>query len=107
MTLPRKGSRSVAVDGRMFRWMLSDPRKREVEGDPMRTRCLATLTVQEDVEEPGHVLQHELSWLEHNSVTPEVVRTVVRRAMDAGWNPSSKSAFRLNNQRVIVENIMT
>ena len=86
--------------------MLSDPRKQEIDGDPMRNRCHATLTVQEDVDEPGHVLQHELSWLERNPVTPEVVRTIVRRAMDAGWNPSNKSAFRLNHQRVIVENIM-
>jgi hypothetical protein len=111
MTIPRKGSRVVDVAGRKFRWSLSPKgkvaaRDRMGRRDPMRDRLTGVLTVQEDVKEPGHVLQHELYWFEDHAVTPEVIREVIRRAVDAGWDPASRQKFRLHGEKIIVENIM-
>ena len=46
--------------------------KRKIENDidPMRHRMKGMLTLQEDVEKPGHFLQHDLRWLETTAITP-------------------------------------
>ena len=106
MGIPRKGSRELYVDDQKFRWMLTQKRKVENMVDPMRSRMRGTLTVQEDAEKPGHFLQHSLSWLESTTITPEVVREIIRRALAAGWDPKAKHMPRLNMQRVIVEHIL-
>jgi len=68
----------------------SKPRYRWDEPQPARTG--GTLTVQEDAESPGHVIQHWLSWLVGTSVTPEVVREIIRRDLLHGWKPASRKA---------------
>lgn len=105
--MPRKGSRVIDVDGQMFRWKLASSHFISRISDPPPSRSTGTLTVQEDNERPGHVLQHGLSWLIGNSVTPEVVREIIRRALKAGWNPASRKAPTMHGQDVDVETIET
>jgi hypothetical protein len=107
MGMPKKGSRVIDVDGRNFRWVLASSKIRERWDDPQPARHGGTLTVQEECDTPGHVLQHELSWLRGDSVTPEAVREIIRRALTAGWEPKSKKRPRLFGQKVIVDHIVT
>jgi hypothetical protein len=87
MTIPRKGSRTLDIDGRKFRFMVK----------PVRDEDLS-VTVQEDVEQPGRVMQFH--WPEGHSVYPSDVAETVRDALKNGWDPSAKgSAFRWGNPK--------
>jgi hypothetical protein len=83
--------------------MLSGKRPIENDVDPMRKRMKGVLTLQEDVKEPGHVLQYRLTWLTTTTVTPEIVRTIIRRALLGGWDPASRRIPGFNLNRVVVE----
>lgn len=104
--MPKKGSRLVDVDGRKFRWKLNSSPVQEDDDGRMPVRNGGTITLQEDCPKPGHVLQHELTWHTMDSVSPEFVRELIRRALIAGWDPASRSKFRLFGQRVIVDHII-
>jgi hypothetical protein len=86
MTIPRKGSRPIDIDGRMFRFMVK----------PIREEL--SVTVQEAAEQPGRVLQFQ--WPEGHSVYPSDVAETVRDALKAGWDPSARgAAFRFANPK--------
>ncbi len=97
MGMPRKGSRVVTFSegphaGRKFRWMLAAGKGRERENDDgslseIRT---GTVTIQEDVDRPGHVFQVDLKWLRGDSITPENIRSLIDQAITAGWDPTSR-----------------
>ena len=57
--------------------------------EPEPRRHGGTLTVQEDHERPGHVMQMSLHWNVGSSVTPEVVREIIRVMVKFGWKPES------------------
>lgn len=81
MTLPRKGTRLLDVDGRQFRFIVN-----KVKGPEL------SVTV-EDASSPGRVFN--FTWPEGHSVLPEDVRINVRAALVAGWDPSATGgAFR-------------
>lgn len=107
MGMPKKGTRVLDVDGRKYRWKLASGHVREDDDGGMPVRNAGTLTLQEEVDKPGHVLQHELDWHIADTVSPEVVREIIRRALKAGWDPSSRSKFRLFGQKINVDRIMT
>ncbi len=88
MGMPRKGSRIIDVDGHSFRWRLNSRKHRYSYDEP--ELAVGHLTVQQDLERPGHVFQQWLHWYPGTSVTPEIVREVIRRALDAGWDPNSR-----------------
>ncbi len=97
MGMPRKGSRVVKLDdgphkGREFRWMLASGRLTDDDDGSVSKWNAGTLTLQEEADRPGHVLQVDLKWFRGDSVTPEIVREVIRRALAAGWDPSSRKA---------------
>ena len=87
MGIPRKNSRQIAVYGREYRYVL-----RETSGgDPKELQ----VTVQEDVERPGRVLQWK--WPHGHGYGPDDVRQSVELALGSGWNPSERGpAFTLN-----------
>lgn len=101
MGIPRKGSRRVEVDGKPYRYLVrqdgalvdhdaEDPSMSYMK--PQREFLL--VTVQEETEEPGNVLQ----WRSPNSVTvaAEDVKTGIQTALQRGWNPSKRGGvFRL------------
>lgn len=84
MTMPKKGSRTVDVDGKPFRFM---SREKTVYA-PGEDQKELTVTVQEDVEKPGRLLQFK--WPGGHAMTPDDVRNAVRDGVKAGWDPASK-----------------
>jgi hypothetical protein len=106
MGMPRKRSRVIDVDGKSFRWMLNCGSAQDWDEDPT---CAGTVTVQENCEKPGHVLQQILMWLGGDSVTPEIMREVIRRALADGWVPSSrtKPGKNIHNKKVDVSEFET
>ncbi|MEU1878564.1 hypothetical protein ABZ470_14730 [Streptosporangium sp. NPDC020072] len=99
MTMPRKGSRLIGVDGTAFRWRIRHkPTYHQGNGwSPL------TVTV-ERAAEPGCVLVVSLpcarpdNWLGERTIAvrPALVAGCVRRAIEQGWNPGRPgSAFTL------------
>ncbi|GAA3082256.1 hypothetical protein [Streptosporangium carneum] len=99
MTMPRKGSRSITVDGTAFRWRIRhrSTRRRGDGWSPL------TVTV-ERTEEPGRVLMVSFPFARPDNplgertiaVCPTLVAGCVRRALEAGWTPGQQgSAFPL------------
>lgn len=82
--MPKKGTRKIQVDGRPYRYVFKN-----VSDE-------TTLTVQEDAETTGRVLQ--VNFKRDNAMTPAQVADYVRFAKTKGWDPSeSGKAFRIHN----------
>jgi hypothetical protein len=109
MGMPRKGSRVIDVDGKKFRWTLHYKRAQYRWDDPMPARTAGMVTIQEDHERPGHVLQQNLSWLRGSSITPDVMRQVIRQALQEGWNPASRErpSLKIFGKSVDIEGLDT
>lgn len=91
MSIPRKGSRRVRVGGTEYAWRIRE-KPTYAQG---ALRAPMRLAVQACTEGPGSVLIVDLgvsrpdNWVRphQTSVTPAVVREMVRRALAAGWSP--------------------
>ena len=82
MALRRKGSRTVVVDGRRYRWVITS------RGEPVQG------VVVELAEEPASRLVAYTN--QFAVITPAMVVTGVRSAVSAGWEPDRRSpVFRL------------
>ena len=92
MALPRKGSRTVVIDGVNYRW--------RVRHRPSFTQGIAEnnlLLAVETAEEPGSKLvivlpqAHPNNWMggEAAAVLPSDVEHYIRAALKAGWKPKS------------------
>ncbi|MET8049008.1 hypothetical protein ABZU75_15555 [Streptosporangium sp. NPDC005286] len=99
MTMPRKGSRLISVDGTAFRWRI---RHKPTYHQGNNWSPLA-VTV-ERTEEPGRFLVVSLpcarpdNWLGERTIAvrPALVAGCIRRAVEQGWNPGQPgSAFTL------------
>lgn len=91
MSLPKKKSRLVDVDGHPYRFIVRESYNHRVSEE---TELL--VTVQREEDNPGRVLQFRLGY--KSSVTPGLVQSIVRQAFQAGWDPASRgSAFQLTN----------
>ena len=100
--IPKTKSRPITVNNRSFRWMLKG--KKRFSGN---SAAVYQLTVQEDVEKPGGVLQITLTSrtvadgieIDDNNpvhkatVYPSDVSVVIESAMKNGWDPASKEVF--------------
>lgn len=87
MTIPKKGSRVLDVDGRSFRYLV----KSSHVADHRDQREL-TVTVQENTEAPGRCLQFR--WPSGHELFPNDVRETVRDALRTrAWDPSSRGAM--------------
>lgn len=87
MTIPRKGSRTVVVDGVVYRWTPSPMRGYE---PPM-----LALVAHEDTLPANSTLEVQ-TWERHCSIlTPNIVESFIRGAIERGWNPKSKGTFKL------------
>lgn len=81
MGIPKKGSRRIEAGGSAYRYMVGRPRP----GDKT-----VAVTVQQDAERPGRVMQFRAA--PGFEVTPEVVRDAVARAVSEGWDPAARGA---------------
>ena len=92
MGIPRKGSRKVTVGARDYLYVIKekscyDPKGSE-EDNPVEKEL--SVTVQEDVERPGAVCQWR--WAYGFKYSPEDVRETISKAIESGWNPSTRGA---------------
>ena len=92
MGIPRKGSRTLNVNGKPYRYLV----KQTTIPDHADQKELS-VTVQEDVEKPGNVLNFRAPF--GHPVTPEYVREIVQEAFSKGWVPSARgAAFQLKEE---------
>lgn len=87
MGIPKKKSRKVTFDGKDFRFLVRE------NNPPWAIRVVdkrIQVTVQEDVDQPGRVLQ--VNFPHGTEVSSRVVQKVLRKAFDAGWKPSERGA---------------
>lgn len=86
MTLPRKGSRTVQVDGVVYRWTAKSE-----SWPPSRVRLIA----HEETLPANSVLDLQV-WESHCAVlTPDIVVHLIRGALSRGWQPKSKGTFNI------------
>jgi hypothetical protein len=90
MTLARKGSRTVTVDGTRYRW-----KPGRSEKGPNFAAPVLTLVVHVD-KVPSDSTLYLRCWESHCDVfTPEVVVTLIRNAKRLGWKPEEKGKFNV------------
>lgn len=83
MGISRRKSRPVWVDGKPFRFLV-----KETHVPDHQDQLEISVTVQEETEDPGRVLQFRLPY--KYPLGPMGVRDVVRQALQAGWAPSTR-----------------
>ena len=105
-TMPKKGSRTITVRNRTFRWLLKGYAR--FWGN---TWTKPTLTVQAEEETPGRVMQCVMVYAPtkgrepdpdegepyvNTAVLPSHVKVVIEAALDAGWDPDERGVpFKL------------
>lgn len=89
MTLPRKGARSVTVDGQRYRWIASgndgtiDVTIQVADGSgPMIHAYFTYAGVWKPRDSNSYSLDRQ-----GRAVTPEVVRSTIRWALEHDWDP--------------------
>lgn len=83
MGIPKKKSRRIVVDGRKFLYLV-----KETRGLEDHDHKLLCVTVQEDADRPGRVMQF---WYPHGvAVEPSVVHEGIVTALSAGWDPEER-----------------
>lgn len=99
MSLPRKGRRAIAVDGEEYFWRI----RKEPTYIQGAYGSAMTLAVQGASSDSRSVLVADLAvsrpdnWLSSHqtSVTPRMVRDIIRAAREAGWDPRRSGPFSL------------
>lgn len=99
--LSKKSSRAITVKGRKFRWMIKGYSR--FSGNSPE---VCEITVQEDTEKPGGVLQVTLksktcvadptddnNSVHNASLLPSDVSRLIESALNIGWDPTSPSNF--------------
>lgn len=87
MTFPRRGTRTITVDGADFRWRASLVRG----SDPP----LVSLVAQADVSPSRSTLDLQV-WKAHCDVLlPEIVVILLRGAIARGWDPEARGTYRI------------
>lgn len=104
MSLPKKGSRKIQVDGLDYRWLI---RKKPsyIQGIGAVSFTIAIERFEE--EHKGLLLVHTGltrldNWIDphQTSVTPKVVREMIQTALNGGWNPANTEPFLLDFQLI-------
>ena len=98
MTLVRKGTRRITVDGTTYRWRIGKDR---TCAPGQQSGGVPTAFVVEGADAPGNPLVVTLSparvQAEPEPVTPARVATAVRSALAEGWCPGDRGGpFRLD-----------
>ncbi len=121
MAIPKKGSRKIICREQAYRWLASrdrlvsdwqlDPGKVDPEwlafaqryrlGSVAETRI--TVAIEANENPKGRLILHVYGTsidgflgMEHNiQIKPAMIKSVIEQALDAGWNASKNSEFRL------------
>jgi hypothetical protein len=91
MGIPRKRSRHIEVDGRAYLYFV-----KETHVPDHKDQKELSVTIQEDVENPGNVLQFRASW--GFGITNLFIASAVKSALKQGWVPNKRGlAFTLTH----------
>lgn len=94
MTLPRKDSRTIEVDGIRYRWMVSRQK--------FRIGTLLRFTAHEDVEPSNAVLTVAVQEEHCASITPAIAVNFIRGAIrDYHWDPKGTKSHHVNPHAVL------
>ena len=103
MAIPKKGSRKIIVDGIEYRW--------RVRWKPTysQSTCNSNLMAAVELyENPQNILSIEFPWIRYDAwigvaeqpVTPSIIETCIKNALNQGWNPAEKSkTFKFNYEK--------
>ncbi|WP_445355572.1 hypothetical protein ACJJI5_03955 [Microbulbifer sp. EKSA008] len=90
MSIPKKGSRKIVVEGNSYRWIVRDrpTYTQAFQGGKM----LAAIELDS---QKGSTLSVEFKWLRPdvaitsypNSVMPKLIGSCIKSAINEGWNP--------------------
>ena len=86
MSIPAKGSRKIAVDGVVYRWMATGNDlviDVIVEKEESKGQKLVTRFDYHDMQRHGQLVP------QRRKVTPVLVEMVIRKALDKGWRPDA------------------
>jgi hypothetical protein len=101
MGMPRKGSRKIVIDGKLYYWRLPAKKQFHDYDEMPPYRNSATLTIQSGSDNPGRVAQTLVAWIEGEAFTPEAAEIMIRKALVTGWNPDERgSAFKFEGNHV-------
>lgn len=99
MSLPRTGLRKVVVDEVVYEWTI---RPRKTSGSQYHLKRLtAAIQLQTDLKRGLLVVDFGVTppgnWRNphETSVTPQIIRQAVRKAIEQGWNPAATGTFQL------------
>lgn len=90
--MPRKGTRSIIVDGVAYRWLPKSPWSCRQEG-------AVGLVVQLDRKPTSSTL--ELWWDDGMTLTPAKVAKVIRTALNKRWDPYVRMNLTLRRSRIV------
>lgn len=92
MTLPKKKSRNIEIDSVKYRWLISkhnDVLHLSVETEENPQQLLQAFFEPHDAYEKENY--HWLKISQGVSITPKLVKNVVKHALANGWQPNQKS----------------
>ena len=90
MSITKKGSRRIVVDGTVYRWMI---RRKPSRGQADYAEPLTFAVAQENIR--GSLLHVKMNAarydimhdVPHSVVSPKTVAAAIRKALTAGWQP--------------------
>ena len=100
MSIPKKGSRKIVVDGEEYIWLIrSKPTyTQECQEGLMHAaielnqKQTSVLSITFSFQRPDSLVSNET-----NAITPSVIRSCIHGAIRKGWQPNKKgSAFQYN-----------
>jgi len=85
MGIPKKGSRRIEVGGKFYRYLI-----KETHIDGHKDQKELSVTIQENVDKPGNVLQFRAGY--GVAILKPDIALNIRSALKTGWNPNARGA---------------
>jgi hypothetical protein len=92
MTLPKKKSRKIQVDGKEYRWLISK-RKETIELSIERTEISGQLMQVSFESHNSYKKDANLQWQrvrQDTSITPQIVKQIIQHGLANGWKPEER-----------------
>lgn len=83
MGIPHKGSRSIKVDGKDYRYLI-----KETHIPEHKDQKELSVTIQEEADKPGNVVQFRVGY--GAALSPKDIEYNIREAQRRGWDPSRR-----------------
>lgn len=101
MALPKKNTRTIDIEGKVYRYLIKST-STDAHSYLEQDKKEITITVQEDCDKPGNLLQMRLS--NYAACTPKNVRNIIEQSILAGWEPGIKGCpFIMDPNNIVFE----